>query len=120
MWRRLASRTRMAAYRLVTPWSESAEGALLPRLTAPLLLPNNEAEAFARACQSARTELRFRASTGASSLDIGSGLAISRRLLGDLTGGYDGVEIHPEAVAWCQRAITRKHPQFRSITPTWQ
>ena len=33
--------------------------------------------------------------------------------IGDLRGGYDGVEIHPEAVEWCQRAITPLHPTFR-------
>ena len=119
MWKRLASRTRMAAYRLVTPVERmlrSRSDALLPpahlrvyyyRTTKP--------EAFARACASARTELEIQGLRPEHRvLDIGSGignLAIS--LLGHLTGGYDGVEIHPEAVAWCQRAITRKHPDFR-------
>ncbi len=31
---------------------------------------------------------------------------------GTLRGEYHGIEIHPEAIAWCQRAITRRHPTF--------
>ena len=34
-------------------------------------------------------------------------------LIGYLRGGYDGIDIHSEAVAWCQRAITSRHPTFR-------
>jgi SAM-dependent methyltransferase len=72
-------------------------------------------EAFARACENARTELTIQGLRPEHRvLDIGSGignLAIS--LVGYLNGGYDGVEIHAEAVAWCQRAITSRHPHFR-------
>jgi SAM-dependent methyltransferase len=47
-------------------------------------------------------------------LDIGSGIGnVAIGLLGYLQGGYDGLEIHPDAVAWCQRAITARHPSFR-------
>ena len=47
-------------------------------------------------------------------LDIGSGIGIlALSLIGSLRGSYDGVEIHPEAVAWCQRTITPRHPTFR-------
>jgi SAM-dependent methyltransferase len=47
-------------------------------------------------------------------LDIGSGIGnLALGLIGYLRGGYDGIEIHPEAVWWCQRAITRRHPTFR-------
>jgi SAM-dependent methyltransferase len=47
-------------------------------------------------------------------LDIGSGIGNLALGLSDyLRGGYDGIEIHPEAVAWCQRAITPRHPAFR-------
>ena len=72
-------------------------------------------KAFTRAGEVARTELTIRGLRPEHRvLDIGSGignLAIS--LVGYLHGGYDGVEIHPEAVAWCQRAITPRHPGFR-------
>ncbi len=49
-------------------------------------------------------------------LDVGSGIG---RLASPLTqylkapGGFDGVEIIPEAVSWCQRVITSACPTFR-------
>jgi len=47
-------------------------------------------------------------------LDVGSGIGnLALGLVGYLRGGYDGVEIHQEAVTWCQRAITPRHPEFR-------
>jgi len=48
-------------------------------------------------------------------LDIGSGIGnLAIGLAADyLTCGYDGLEINPEAVAWCQAAITRRHPHLR-------
>lgn len=119
MWRRLASRARSAAYRLVTPVER-----ILPSRSDALLPPahlrvyyyrTTKPEAFTRACESARTELEIQGLRPEHRvLDIGSGIGnLAIGLLGHLTGGYDGVEIHPEAVAWCQRAITRKHPRFR-------
>jgi SAM-dependent methyltransferase len=118
-WRRLAGGARNAAYRIVTlvdrivRWRSDA---LVPpahlrvyyyRIWSP--------KAFTRAGEVARTELTIRGLRPEHRvLDIGSGignLAIS--LAGYLHGGYDGVEIHPEAVAWCQRTITPRHPSFR-------
>ena len=118
-WRRLAGDARNAAYRIVTlvdrivRWRSDA---LVPpahlrvyyyRIWSP--------RAFTRAGEVARTELTIRGLRPEHRvLDIGSGignLAIS--LAGYLHGGYDGVEIHPEAVAWCQRTITPRHPSFR-------
>src|SRR5437016_12122831 len=119
LWRRLASRGRRAAYRIVTPvervvrWRNDA---LLPpaHLRVYYYCTWNP-KAFARACETVRTEVTIHGLRPEHRiLDIGSGignLAIS--LIGYLIGGYDGIEIHPEAVAWCQRAITRKHPHFR-------
>jgi SAM-dependent methyltransferase len=47
-------------------------------------------------------------------LDVGSGIGnLAVGLIGYLRGGYDGIEIHPEAVAWCRQAITGRHPEFR-------
>lgn len=49
-------------------------------------------------------------------LDVGSGIG---RLASPLTqylvspGGYDGIEIIPQAVGWCQRTITAAHAGFR-------
>ena len=118
-WRRLGSEARKAVYRIATlvdrlvRWRSDA---LVPpahlrvyyyRIWSP--------KAFTRAGEVARTELTIRGLRPEHRvLDIGSGignLAIS--LVGYLHGGYDGVEIHPEAVAWCQRAITPRHPSFR-------
>jgi len=118
-WRRLAGDARSAVYRIATlvdrivRWRSDA---LVPpahlrvyyyRIWNP--------KAFTRAGEVARTELTIRGLRPEHRvLDIGSGignLAIS--LAGYLHGGYDGVEIHPEAVAWCQRTITPRHPNFR-------
>jgi len=70
---------------------------------------------FACSCEGARRELISRGLRPEHRvLDIGSGIGnLAFGLLGYLHGGYDGIEIHPEAVAWCQRAITRRHPTFR-------
>ena len=72
-------------------------------------------KAFTRAGKQARTELAIRGLRPEHRvLDIGSGIGnLALSLVGYLHGGYDGVEIHPEAVAWCERAITPRHPDFR-------
>jgi SAM-dependent methyltransferase len=70
---------------------------------------------FARACEDARTELMLQGLQPEHRvLDVGSGIGnLALGLVGYLRGGYDGVEIHREAVEWCQREITPRHPQFR-------
>jgi SAM-dependent methyltransferase len=71
--------------------------------------------AFARACGNASRELMAQGLRPEHRvLDIGSGIGnLAIGLLDYLRGGYDGVEIHPEAVAWCQQAITSRYPGFR-------
>jgi len=71
--------------------------------------------AFARACVGARTEILSHGLAPHNRvLDIGPGIGILALGLVDfLTATYDGLEIHPEAVAWCQRAITPRYPAFR-------
>jgi SAM-dependent methyltransferase len=49
-------------------------------------------------------------------LDIGCGVGrlaapLTRYLRGE--GRYEGFDIDPELVSWCQRNITRRHPNFR-------
>jgi SAM-dependent methyltransferase len=49
-------------------------------------------------------------------LDIGCGVGrlaapLTRYLRGE--GLYEGFDIDPELVAWCERNITRRHPRFR-------
>ena len=73
-------------------------------------------EAFARACVGARTELELAGlKPDHRVLDVGAG--IGNLAVGLLEkqhrGSYDGVEIKPEAVDWCRRAITSRHPTFR-------
>ena len=47
-------------------------------------------------------------------LDVGSGSGrIAYALEGWLTGRYEGFDVMPDAVAWCQRTITPRHPNFR-------
>lgn len=47
-------------------------------------------------------------------LDVGSGSGRIAYALRDwLTGRYEGFDIVPEAVEWCQREITPRHPNFR-------
>lgn len=72
-------------------------------------------EPFARGAESAAAELVSRGLRPEHRLlDIGSGLGnLAVGLLDYLRGGYEGVEIHREAVTWCQQAITPRHPAFR-------
>ncbi len=71
--------------------------------------------AFVRAGENGRTELLTRGLRPEHRvLDIGSGIGnLALGLTDYLRGSYDGLEIHPEAVAWCQRAITPRYPLFR-------
>jgi SAM-dependent methyltransferase len=71
--------------------------------------------AFARACDNASRELIYQGLKPEHRvLDIGSGIGnLAIGLKDYLHGGYDGIEIHPEAVAWCQQAITSRYPAFR-------
>jgi cyclopropane fatty-acyl-phospholipid synthase-like methyltransferase len=47
-------------------------------------------------------------------LDAGCGVGrVARHLTGYLTGSYEGFDVVPKAIAWCQEAITPRYPQFR-------
>jgi SAM-dependent methyltransferase len=118
LWKRIGSRARAAAYRLTTPldrivrWRSSA---LLPPAHLRIYYYGTwNPDAFARHCDVTRAELVTRGLRPEHRvLDIGSGIGNLAIGLRDYLHGYDGLEIHPEAVAWCQRAITRRHPSFR-------
>ncbi len=118
-WRRLASRVRGAFYRVATQVERIARwksGALLPPVHLRIYYYGTwRTTAFVRACEEIRSELTSRGLRPEHRLlDIGSGIGnLALALIGYLRGGYDGIEIHPEAVAWCQRAITPRHPTFR-------
>ena len=70
--------------------------------------------AYARACAAARTELMIRGLQPSHDvLDIGCGIGnLATGLVGFLDGRYEGVDVNREAIAWCQRAITPRHPKF--------
>jgi SAM-dependent methyltransferase len=118
MWKRVASRARNLALRIVTPldriirWRSSA---LLPPAHLRIYYYGTwSPDAFARHCDVTRTELLSRGLLRDHRvLDIGSGIGNLAIGLRDYLRRYDGIEIHREAVAWCQRAITRRHPTFR-------
>ena len=118
-WKRAARRLRDAGYRLVSVADRIAHwrsDALVPpaHLRAYYYRTLNP-QAYVRACEVVRAELISHGLRPEHRLlDIGSGIGnLAVGLLDDLRGGYDGIEIHPEAVAWCQRAITTRHPTFR-------
>lgn len=118
LWRRVASRARAGVYRVASIVEQAVLGRedLLPPLHLRVYYYRSlRRQAFDRACDVVRTELLSHGLKPEHRLlDVGSGignLAIS--LIDYLRGGYDGLEIHPEAVAWCQQAISRRHPAFR-------
>lgn len=118
-WRRLASRARGAVYRSATLVDRIARGKsdlLLPPAHLRLYYYGTlSRKAFTRFCDGARAELTSRGLRPEHRvLDIGSGVGIlALSLISDRQGHYDGVDIHPEAVAWCQKAITPRYPSFR-------
>ena len=72
-------------------------------------------DAYRKACSGAAAELKMRGLKAEHRLlDIGAGIGnLAVGLAGYLHGGYDGVEINADAVAWCQRDITVRYPHFR-------
>jgi SAM-dependent methyltransferase len=117
-WKRLASGLRRIVTRLATPIDRIVRGT-----SDPLLPPAHlriyyygtwDPEAFARASE-IRTELITRGLRPEHRLlDIGCGIGnIAIGLKDYLRGGYDGLDIHPEAIDWCQRTLTPQYPSFR-------
>jgi hypothetical protein len=116
LWKRAAKLLRSLAYRGLTALDHVA-----PWRNDPLLPPAHlriyyyrtwKPDAFARACRGARNELDVAGLRPKHRvLDIGSGIGnLAVGLIGYLQGTYDGIEVHREAVAWCRRAITPRHP----------
>ncbi len=47
-------------------------------------------------------------------LNVGCGVGVlALGLIPRLTGTYEGFDVHREAVGWCRRAISARHPRFR-------
>jgi SAM-dependent methyltransferase len=119
LWKRFASRARASAYRLSTPIDRvlrrNHTGLLPPAHLRIYYYGTWDPALLEHASANARVELLSRGlQPHHRVLDIGSGIgALPLGLLDYLRGGYDGIEIHTEAVAWCQQAITRRAPTFR-------
>lgn len=118
-WRRFGGRARDVLYRVATVVDRlshwSTPGPMPPAHLRTYYYRTLRRAAFTSASKGAAAELVSRGLRPEHRvLDIGSGLGnLAAGLMGYLRGGYDGVEIHPEAVAWCQHAITRRQPEFR-------
>ena len=119
LWKRAAKAVRSRAHRGLTildhvaPWRNEA---LLPPAHLRIYYYRTwNPRAFARACRDARLELDIAGLRPEHRvLDIGSGIGnLAVGLIGFLKGTYDGIEVHKEALTWCQRAITPHHPTFR-------
>lgn len=119
LWKRMAGHLRDGAYRaatLVEQVSSRRTDALVPPAHLRVYYYRSlRWDVFDHACQTARTELLSRGlAPNHRILDIGSGIGnLAVGLVDHLRGGYDGLEIHPEAVSWCQSVITPRHPTFR-------
>jgi SAM-dependent methyltransferase len=117
MWRRIGGSAKRAGYRAWTPIDRvfRPDPLLPPAHLRVYYYRSTHPRAFQAACDTVKTELLSRGlQPHHRVLDIGSGIGnLALALLDDLGGGYDGVEIHSEAVAWCQQAITPRHPSFR-------
>jgi SAM-dependent methyltransferase len=115
----LARGVRNTAFRAVSLMErivgQRGEGLLPPAHLRVYYYGSTKPDVFERMCGTLRTEVISRGLLPDHRLlDIGSGIGnLPISLLSYLRGGYDGVEIHPEAVGWCQRAITPRHPSFR-------
>ncbi len=118
-WRRVAGLVRRAVNRAATvvdPFVHSSRDGLLPPAHLRIYYYRTwDPGAFDRAGEQARVELVSRGLRPQHRvLDVGSGIGnLALALTGYLQGGFDGIEIHPEAVEWCQKAITPRFPAFR-------
>jgi SAM-dependent methyltransferase len=117
LWRRAGGAVKRAAYRAWTPLDRlfRPDPLLPPAHLRVYYYRSTRPEAYRAACDTVKTELLTRGlQPHHRVLDVGSGIGnLAVALLDYLQGGYDGVEIHREAVTWCQRAITPRHPSFR-------
>jgi SAM-dependent methyltransferase len=118
LWRDIASRSRDALYRvasIVDRVVRLGETAVLPPLHLRVYYyRTSDPAAYSRACEAARTELLLRGLRPEHRvLDIGCGIGnLALGLAGYLTGEYHGFDIRRDAIVWCQREITPRHPQF--------
>lgn len=119
LWKRVAVRSRDSLYRIASSVERLArrrDAAPLPPLHLRIYYYRTaRVSAYEAACAAGRLELMSRGlRPDHRVLDIGSGIGnLALGLTDYLEGGYDGLDIHGEAVAWCQREITPRYPSFR-------
>jgi SAM-dependent methyltransferase len=119
LWKRLARNGFFAALRVGSLFEarfSRTTGAPLPPVDLRYYYYRTwKRAAFWRACEAARVEvLSHGLQPHHRVLDIGSGIGnLALGLKDYLEAGYDGLEIHPRAVAWCQEAITPRYPALR-------
>jgi SAM-dependent methyltransferase len=119
LWKRLAVGSRDGFYRigsLLERLARRRDAPPLPPLHLRIYYYGTAKEAtYKAACDGGRLELISRGLRPEHRvLDIGCGIGnLALGLTDYLSGGYDGLDIHGEAIDWCQRAITPRYPSFR-------
>jgi SAM-dependent methyltransferase len=118
LWRRIAGRLRGAQQRSLNLFDRASDPSGAPVPPAHLrayYYRTRDLAAFVRARDGVRTEVLTHGLTPADRiLDIGSGIGnLALALIDSHQATYDGVEINPEAAAWCRSAISPRNPRFR-------
>jgi SAM-dependent methyltransferase len=118
LYKRIAGRLRGAARRSLNLFDRASDPSGAPVPPAHLRFyyyRSRDLAAFIRARDAVRVEVLTHGFRPVHRvLDVGSGIGnLALSLAPDLTGTYDGLEIHPGAVKWCQSAITPRYPRIR-------